>query len=106
MSNAKQLIFLLILSIIAVMGAHYLSVALKWLVVAHGDIIHVFHQVFSANNVGNILSALLALIVVPAIITLVVAGVYWCFKRKLIPNLWIYVWGVWLILATVLISQG
>lgn len=106
MSHAKQMALFLILSCLAILGAHYMVVGLQWLMSGYQDLINELQQVFANTALGNFLSAFIALIGVPLLISGAIAGIYWCFKRKSIPSYWLYLWGFWLVLATIVIYQG
>lgn len=106
MTHAKQTALFLGLSLIIILLAHYLFLALQWLLTGYQDLIAYMQSVFASGKLGQILSSFVALIAVPLIISGAVALIYWCFKRKVIPNYWLYLWGFWLILTTALVYQG
>lgn len=106
MSHAKQTGLFLGLSLIIILTAHYLFLVLQWLLRGYQDLIHSMSNVFASGHIGHFFSSFVALIAVPLILSGAVALIYWCFKRKVIANYWLYLWGFWLVLTTALIYQG
>ncbi|PIQ43861.1 MAG: hypothetical protein COV52_01255 [Gammaproteobacteria bacterium CG11_big_fil_rev_8_21_14_0_20_46_22] len=106
MNHAKQIGIFLALSVIAILTARYCVIALQWLMSGYQDLIHQLQNVFANTSLGNFLSSLIALIGVPLIISAVIAGIYWAFRRQSIPGFWLYLWGFWLVLTTLVIYQG
>jgi hypothetical protein len=106
MNHMKQSVFLVLLSFGIIIGAQYVGTTLHWLNIAHTDLLQGLGQIFTHNRTGSLLAKLIAVFAIPVLLTALIAAIYGCFKRHLIPHVWLYVWAFWLILATMLIVQG
>jgi len=106
MGGIKQITCFILLSAGVLLVAHYLALSTQWLMTGYGDLIQQLQTVFASNQLGGFLSALLALLAIPLILSGIAALIYWAFKRQAIPNYFVYLWGVWLILVTLLIARS
>lgn len=88
--NKSQLYFRLILKkqlyIIIIASFLILLIIIKY--IGPGIIIN-------ADSILSILGKSLSLTIIPVLITCVPAGIYWLFKRKLLPGFYIYIWIIW-----------
>jgi len=57
-------------------------------------------NIISSLGIASAIGALIAALVIAVVITLLVAGVYWMFKRKRMPNIHTTVWVLCVILLT------
>mgnify|MGYP004001754247 CR=1 FL=1 len=99
----KQLIYLLIASLIIVLFASFFNHLLTWLQQLHHLLQNTLTQVFANSQLGQTITGLLSLFLVPLVIMLVVSGVYLVFKKKPLPQQDGLLWAVWLVLATTLV---
>ncbi len=99
----KQIIALIILSLIVIFCMPFIQQGLHAAVAAHNWIDEQLKQVFSAGAAGNTIRELLALLAIPALAGLLPAGVYWLIKRHWFPWTLEIIWVVWLMEATALV---
>jgi type IV secretory pathway TrbL component len=99
----KQVIYLVIASLVVVLLAVYLDQALQQLSNLYTMVAGWFSEVFASGRLGSILTELLSLFLIPLVITGVIAGAYWAFRRKSFPYFNAVVWTIWLVLATLLV---
>ena len=98
----KQAILLVVLSIAAVLLIHQVHAVLGFV----SDGYHFFavklSHIFAGGHIARVIREVIALLIVPAVVGLIVAAVYWLIKRKLNPALMLVVWIVWVILVTLI----
>jgi len=101
----KHIIALIILSVLAVIFKTELAVVMHWIIDWHAHVLHWLSSVFSQDKMGVIAQASLALLIIPLIVTAIVACLLWILRRKMIPFLPELMWVVWLLLLA-LITVG
>lgn len=99
----KQIIILLVLSLLIIVGMLYAQQGLQFLVAGHDWINEQLTQIFSGGQAGNIIRQLLALLAIPLIVGLVPAIIFWMIRRRWIPCFMEIIWVTWLIQAGALI---
>src|SRR3989442_1073125 len=103
MEMLKQIILLLLLSLLVINFMSYTQHGLEFLVTAHDWIADVLTQVFSGGKAGELSRQLITLLAVPVFIGLIPAIIYAIVRRNWFPYFMRLVWIVWLIQATALI---
>lgn len=93
----KQIVFLLVLSLLIVIGTAYAHQAMQYLVNAHEWIDGMLTEVFSGGTAGNIIRQLIALLAIPVFVGLVPAIIFWMVKRRWMPYFMEIVWVIWLL---------
>lgn len=99
----KQIIAIIVLSILITMSMPYMQQGLLYVVAAHDWVSETLKQVFSVGVAGNMVRALIALLVIPVGIGLIPVIGYWVSKRHLFPYAMQVIWVVWLMQAAALI---
>lgn len=99
----KNIIALIAISLLAILGPHYIHPIITALLSSHDWISQLLLQVFSGGQAGNIAKSLIALITMPLIISIIPALVYWLAKRRMFPYFMHTLWAVWLIQTTAII---
>ena len=99
----KQVIAILILSILIIIGIEYAQQGLQYLVTAHDWISDLLKDVFSGGQAGNIARQLIALLIIPLIVALIPAMIYWLAKRSWLPYFMEIIWVIWLIQTSALV---
>lgn len=99
----KNIIALLVFTLLAVVGSHYVHPFIMALLSGHDWVSQLLLQVFSGGQAGNIAREFLALLAMPLIIGLIPAFVYWLAKRRLFPYFMHTIWAVWIIQVTAII---
>ncbi|MEO8401513.1 MAG: hypothetical protein ABI597_06920 [Gammaproteobacteria bacterium] len=103
MMMMKQIIALLILSIVIILGMPYAQQGLQFLVNSHDWIAEQLKQVFSVGEAGNLVRQLLALLAMPVVVGFVPALIFWLVKRSWFPYLMELIWVIWLVQTSALI---
>lgn len=100
----KEFVLMFILSVIAVVFMHYLTDGVHYLQAFNNYIVHALAKIFNQGRVARVAQSTIALFVIPVVITLIPAAIYGLVKRKLMPYFSCTVWGIWLVLVTILAS--
>lgn len=93
----KHIIALVAISIVIVLGMTYAQQGVNYLVQAHDWVGNVLTDVFSMGQTGNVIRNSIALLLVPFVIALIPALIYWALKRNWFPYFMQTTWIVWLI---------
>lgn len=95
----KQVLGLILLSLVVLFANSQLNALLHYLIDFHQWISDGLATIFSTGKTGDIIKALLALLLVPVVLAGVPALIYWSMKRTTMPYLWPIIWAAWLIQA-------
>lgn len=98
----KHILLLIVLSIIVIIGLHQLALFLHWIGYGHAWLAGKFNLLFSGISFGFLISRVLALIIIPLIVALIPAFIYWLIKRSEMPHLFLVVWIIWIMLITII----
>lgn len=101
----KQIVILIVLTIIIILTRHYFAIALNSLWQLQNMILTHLNSVFSTGQVGTFLKSLIAFLAVPFIVGIVVGSIYALMKKQQLGKLMHVIWAVWLIMATLLIVK-
>lgn len=101
----KQIILIILLSACAIFFKTQLSHILDGLIYVHNYIAVSLHMIFSDDAVGRLIQDMVSLLIIPLVGGLLVAMVFWMFKREAMPHTLSLVWVVWLILVITMIAQ-
>ena len=99
----KQLIALIVLSILIILTMSYTQQVVGVLMGAHDWVSQILTDVFSDGKVGNLARGLIALLTMPALIALIPTAIYWIIRRHWFPYFMETIWVVWLIQAGALV---
>lgn len=102
MARGVSILILIILSLLAVFLIPEIRIILHWIIDAHHFLLAKLAIIITGDHIGKILRTTLALVLVPFILALVPAFIYWLFKRRTMPNYMAVVWVVWSVLVTIL----
>lgn len=102
---AKQLILLILLSACAVLFQNQLGAFLNALVYVHAGITQALQIAFSEGNIGVLIQNVIALLLLPLVFAIIIATIYWLFKRTPMPQTMAIIWVVWLVLAVAIIAK-
>ncbi len=101
----KQMIAIVVLSVLVVMGTLYAQQLLHALLAAHDWIAESLTQIFSGGEAGNLTRQLIALLSVPLLVGVIPAAAYWMLKRGAFPYFMEFVWATWLVQAAAIIMM-
>lgn len=93
----KQIIALIVLSILVVLAMPYVQHAVQALASAHDWISNQLTEIFSGGTAGDITRRLIAILAIPLVIGLLPALIYWIAKRQWFPYFMHVVWVIWLL---------
>ncbi|MDX1901608.1 MAG: hypothetical protein SFW66_06345 [Gammaproteobacteria bacterium] len=93
----KQILIILVLSIVIIFFMPYAQMGLNYLVDAHTWVADHLKDIFAGGEAGNIIRQLIALFVVPVLVALVPVVLYWLAKRHWFPWTMEIIWIVWLL---------
>lgn len=96
-SMLKHVVALVALTIVVILFMSRIQQGLGFLVSAHDWVDDPLKQVFSPGTTGNMIRELLALLVVPVLLSLVPILAYWLGKHALFPWTLHLVWALWLV---------
>jgi hypothetical protein len=99
----KNLIGIILLSLLVVVGKPYLQIAVNYLLAAEDWVGEALKIVFSGGEAGNVTRELIAILLIPFLIGLIPAIIFWFAKKRWIPCFMHIVWVIWLIEAVALI---
>jgi hypothetical protein len=99
----KQVIAIVILSILVIIGMSYVQQGLQILLSGHDWLSDVLKDVFSGGQAGNIIRELIALLAIPLVVALIPAIIYWIAKRSWFPYFMELVWVIWLVQTSALV---
>lgn len=99
----KNLIAIILLSILILLAASYAQQGINLLVSLHQWIIGLMSNIFTGSEAGTLAKKLIALLAIPFITALIPVILYWAMKRKGFSFFMPIVWVVWLIQTTALV---
>ncbi len=102
----KQLILIIIASVLAVMFQSQIVHGLNMLVVAHNKEAISLAGIFSGDQIGRLIQGVIAVVLLPVGVGAVLAGGYWLVKKEMMPHTLTIIWIMWTILLTTLIAQS
>lgn len=102
----KQIILLILISIVAMFLQHQLVYVLHGLLYLHHLIASCLAMFFSNGPVGRAIQGIISLIVVPGLAGGLAALVFWLIKHVSMPHAMGTVWIVWLIMLITILAQG
>jgi xanthosine utilization system XapX-like protein len=101
----KQVILIVVLSLIAIFFRVELSHLLNALVYVHNQVSHLLHMIFAEGATGRVIQNLISLLIIPFVCGLIVGVVFWLVKREAMPHIMAVVWVLWLILLITMLAQ-
>lgn len=99
----KQILAILLLSILVITTMPYAQHALQFIVSAHDWVAGLLTQVFSGGMAGNLIRKLIALLTIPVGISFIPVCVYWLAKRTWFPYFMELIWIIWLVQTAAII---
>jgi len=99
----KQVIAIIILSILIIVGMPYVQQGLQFVLSGHEWLSNLLKDVFSGGQAGNIIRQLIALLIIPVAVALIPAIIYWLARRAWFPYFMEFVWVIWLVQISALV---
>lgn len=98
----KQIIAIILFSVLITIGMPYAKQGLQYIIQAHDWISDFLTQVFSGGQAGNIIRNTITLLLIPLLIALIPALIYWIAKRSWFPYFAQVIWVILLIESSAL----
>ncbi len=102
----KNVVLLVFLSILAVFFRVEIGYVVHGALKLHDLLVSYLSLIFSGGRLGQLIELGLALFLIPSLITGISAGLYWLFKRTMMPFFNEIIWVLWFVLLTALVLQG
>lgn len=99
----KQLIILLLLSLVVIFGTQYILPLISVVLSTHHWVSQSLLQIFTGGKAGNAIREFIALWFVPLCLTLIPTLIFWLAKRRFFPYFFHTLWVIWLVQTTALI---
>jgi hypothetical protein len=99
----RQLIFIIVISALTVVFAAELYGALHYLGAAQNNIIKTVASWLPRSKLMLTISKIIAVILLPLLVSYIAAFIYWLFKRDELPKFKQIIWSLWLISALIFI---
>ena len=96
----KQIILLVILSIVAIFFHDAVATVFHYVIVARNYVSHGLSFVFAGDHWGSFVRNVVMLAGIPLVIGLFVNAVYWLVKKQTVPIFAALIWIVWVIVLT------
>lgn len=103
---SKQVILLILISIVAMFMQGKLVYVLHGLLYLHDLIASWLSIFFSGGPIGLVIQGIIALILIPGIAGGLAALAFWLVKHVSMPHAMGTVWIVWLIMLITILAQG
>lgn len=101
----RHTLALIIFSILVILFRSQLGVLLHYIGYWHTWLGAQLLSIFSTSDVGELISHVLALFLIPVLIALIPAFIYWVFRRHEMPFLPILTWVLWVVISTIVIMK-
>ncbi len=101
----KHLLILIVCSVLAVFFKNQLVHVLNGLLYLHNAIANGLSDVFSSDDLGKILQAVIALLIIPLIVGIAVSFIHWMMKHTYYPYTMQIIWIAWAVLLVAMLSQ-
>lgn len=102
----KQIILIILLSVVAIFFHHQLSHVLNGLVYAHHYITKALQTIFSEGHTARLIQEIISLLILPFLGGLIVAIIFWMSKRSAMPYAMAVIWILWLVLLVTMVAQN
>ncbi len=101
----KHAILLVLISTAAIFFKTQVAQGLQGLLYLHNEVARGLGIVFSADNTGRVIQAILALIAIPVIAGVIAALVFRLVKHTTMPHTKATIWIVWTVLLVTMLAQ-
>lgn len=101
----KHAIFMIIFSVLVMMFQSQVGYVLHYMLVAHDQVADILGSIFSNAPAGRMIQETIALVIIPLIIGVIVAFIYWLIKRREVPHIIGAVWFFWTVLIVMILAQ-
>ena len=98
----KTFLGLIVLSILVILFKGQFADLLHMVASLHNTASEKFASLFSGSSAGLLVAHLLSLVLIPIVIALIPAFVYWLIYKSEMPHWLAVVWVVWVMLATII----
>lgn len=103
---AKQIILLILLSIIVVIFQNQISEIMNGLVSLHDLFAKDLTFFFSGSAIGRAIQGVIALLLIPVVAGGLSALAFWLVKHVSMPHMMATIWIMWLVVLVAVLSHG
>jgi len=103
MNIFKQVIILLVASLLVVVLQTQIAYLLNWVAQFHTDLLSWLSYIFSMGQVGLLLQKIFAIFIIPFAVVAAMGLIFWIFRRREMPYLVQIAWALWFVVATVVV---
>lgn len=101
----KNVLLMIVLSIIAIYFQTELMAVLKFLMYVHAELAKGLGVIFTVNAVGEVVQSVIALLLIPAVIGVLFATAHYFIRQHHFPHTIAFVWVCWAVLLAAVLSQ-
>lgn len=102
----KQILLIVLLSLVVIFFRNQLTHVLDGLIYVHNYINKPLQLIFSQGHVGRLIQEMISLLMLPLLAGLVLFLIFWIVKRTSMPHVMVVVWVVWLVLLVTMVAQN
>ena len=103
MNIFKQVIILLVASLLVVLLQTQVAYLLNWISEFHANLLVWLSYIFSMGQVGLLLQKIFAIFIIPFAVVAILGLIFWIFRRREMPYLVQIAWAFWFVVATVVV---
>ena len=105
MTAAKHVLVLFLLSLVIIIFPMPFAYLVHGISSFHNGILFLLGKIFTAGTIGILLQKIIAALLVPFIVSGVIAFVYWLIKRQMLPCFMEVAWVIWFFLMAGLLIR-
>ena len=102
---AKNILLLIVLSVIAIYFQTQLMDVLRFLMYVHAELAKGLGVIFTVNAVGEVVQSVIALLLIPAVIAVLFGIAHFFIRQHHFPHIIAFVWVCWAVLLAAVLSQ-
>lgn len=99
MTKFISFLLLIIFSVVVVFFTKEIQMILHWIAQAHDILLNKLTLLIHGGQTAKLIQLSLSLILIPLILALIPAFIYWLFKRRMLPDYLAVVWAIWFVLV-------
>ena len=102
----RQILALILASIIVLVFTNYFATGLGWMLSMENAFNGMLKHIFANGALGQLLSRMSILIALPVLIGSIPISVYYLINKKQMPYTQQTIWGLWLVLASLIVYNA
>lgn len=101
MGKIVSILLLIVLSVLVIFFTKEIQIVLHWIAQAHDFLLNKLVLLINGDKTAKLIQLSLSLIIIPLVLALIPAFIYWIFKRRMMRDYLAVVWVIWFILVTI-----